>query len=87
MAFVILALLAVVVVVVRRLRRGEDPAACEIDKAGEHTTIDPETGAVTSVQAADLTMSAQQLEAIWTPARARSSFSVPNGHSVHLACV
>ncbi len=67
MALVILALLAVVVVVVRRLRRGEDPAACEIDKAGEHTTIDPQTGAVTSVQAADLTMSAQQLEAIWTP--------------------
>jgi hypothetical protein len=67
MALVVLAVLAVVVIVVRRVRRGEDPATAKIDKAGEHTTIDPETGAVTSVQAADLTMPADQLRAIWTP--------------------
>ncbi len=67
MALVILAVLAVAVVVVRRLRRGEDLATAEIDTAVEHTTIDPQTGAVTSVQAADLTMPAAQLEAIWTP--------------------
>jgi hypothetical protein len=67
MALVVLAVLAVVVFVARRLRRGEAPATAKIDRATEHTTIDRQTGAVTSVQAADLTMPVAQLEAIWTP--------------------
>ena len=33
----------------------------------EHTTADPETGAVRSVQGADLTFPADQLDDLWTP--------------------
>ena len=33
----------------------------------EHTTIDPDTGAVTSVQCADLILPQSELDAIWSP--------------------
>ncbi len=51
----------------RLLRGHQQVADAVIDHAGEHTTTDPDTGAVTSVQAADLTMPIAELEAIWTP--------------------
>lgn len=62
-----LAILAVAAAVARRLLRARPVAHAEIDPAGEHTTIDPGTGAVTSVQAANLTMPLAELETIWTP--------------------
>jgi hypothetical protein len=51
----------------RLLRGHQQVAHAVIDRAGEHTTTDPATGAVTSTQAADLTMPIGELEAIWTP--------------------
>jgi hypothetical protein len=63
---VLVALGAVVAAVVTRAwRRGI--ARSVIDYAGERTFTDPETGAVTSIQAADLTMPMSELEALWTP--------------------
>jgi hypothetical protein len=65
---VALVIAGIVGVAVWRLLRGHQQVAdAVIDHAGEHTTIDPDTGAVTSVQAADLTMAVAELEAIWTP--------------------
>jgi hypothetical protein len=51
-----------------RLLRGHQRVAhAVIDHGGERTTTDPQTGAVTSIQAADLTMPVAELDAIWSP--------------------
>jgi hypothetical protein len=65
--YVLLAVVAIALLVGRRALRSDPPARAEIDPSGERTTIDPDSGAVTSIQAADLTMPRAQLEAIWTP--------------------
>jgi hypothetical protein len=51
----------------RLLNRPEPVARTVLDDPDEHTTIDPETGAVRSIQAADLIMPAEALEQIWSP--------------------
>jgi hypothetical protein len=51
------------------LTRGSGPVIAEaaiVDKE-DHTTMDPETRAVRSTQAADLKLPAEALDAIWTP--------------------
>jgi hypothetical protein len=48
-------------------RRRKHVARTLIVSPPEHTRIDPQTGAVTSVQAADLVMPDEALEAIWSP--------------------
>lgn len=51
----------------RRRRRRERVARALIVSPPEHTRIDPETGAVTSIQSADLVMPDEALQAIWSP--------------------
>ena len=48
-------------------RRRKHVAETLIVSPPEHTRIDPETGAVTSIQSADLIMPTEALEAIWSP--------------------
>ena len=48
-------------------RRRKRVAEALIVSPPEHTRIDPQTGAVTSVQCADLVMPDEALEAIWSP--------------------
>ena len=48
-------------------RRKKQVAQALIVSPPEHTRIDPETGAVTSVQCADLVLPTEALEAIWSP--------------------
>ncbi len=48
-------------------RRRKAVAQALIVSPPEHTRIDPETGAVTSVQCADLVMPTEALDAIWSP--------------------
>ncbi|HEV3000259.1 MAG TPA: hypothetical protein VGW75_05910 [Solirubrobacteraceae bacterium] len=48
-------------------RRRRRVAQALIVSPPEHTRIDPQTGAVTSVQCADLVMPAEALDAIWSP--------------------
>jgi hypothetical protein len=67
LAALLIAAVVAIGAALRRFLRAAPVAQAEIDKAGERTTIDPQTGAVTSIQAADLTMPRAQLEAIWTP--------------------
>jgi hypothetical protein len=61
--------LAVLALAVFLATRGSGPIVAEarIASADDHTTMDPETGAVRSTQAADLVLPADALEAIWTP--------------------
>jgi hypothetical protein len=61
------AALAVLFALVRRVVSGPPVATAVIRDPEEHTTVDRATGAVRSVQAADLTMPVEALEAIWTP--------------------
>ena len=49
------------------VRRKKRVAQALIVSPPEHTRIDPETGAVTSVQSADLIMPDEALQAIWSP--------------------
>jgi hypothetical protein len=49
------------------VRRKKTIAQAVIVSPPEHTRIDPSTGAVTSVQCADLLMPEEALEAIWNP--------------------
>jgi hypothetical protein len=48
-------------------RRRKAVAQAMIVSPPEHTRIDPKTGAVTSVQCADLVLPEEALEAIWSP--------------------
>ena len=48
-------------------RRRKTVAQALIVSPPEHTQIDPQTGAVTSIQSADLVMPTEALEAIWSP--------------------
>lgn len=48
-------------------RARRHPRRAVIDRLSDATSVDPATGAVTSVQAADLTIEADALDAIWTP--------------------
>ncbi len=48
-------------------RRRKRVAQALIVSPPEHTRIDPESGAVTSIQCADLVMPKEALEAIWSP--------------------
>ncbi|HEX8084997.1 MAG TPA: hypothetical protein VF529_11965 [Solirubrobacteraceae bacterium] len=50
-----------------RARRRERVAQALIVSPPEHTRIDPHTGAVTSIQCADLVMPDEALQAIWSP--------------------
>ena len=50
-----------------RRRRRQRVAQALIVSPPEHTRIDPSTGAVTSIQSADLVMPDEALDAIWTP--------------------
>ena len=63
---VALALAAIVVVLALRRRRRRYVAAVRIVDPADSTTVDSE-GAVRSVQAAELTMPRETLDAIWTP--------------------
>jgi hypothetical protein len=59
---------ALVVALVRFFtRRRKTVAQALIVSPPEHTRIDPETGAVTSIQSADLVLPKEALEAIWSP--------------------
>lgn len=49
------------------LNRTRRIARTVIRDPDEHTTVDPETGAVTSIQGADLTLPEAALEELWTP--------------------
>jgi hypothetical protein len=62
------ALIALVVVNVVRVLRHPRVGKVVIADPERHTTMDPD-GAVRSVQAADLTLPAAELDAIWTPAQ------------------
>lgn len=62
------ALLTAVLVAARRRARRTWPARARIVSAEDHTTLDGD-GAVRSTQAADLTMPAQALEQLWSPAQ------------------
>lgn len=44
------------------------PKIAEVSELVDHTTEDPESGAMRSVQAADVTMPMAELEKLWTPA-------------------
>lgn len=57
---------AAALVVARRRARGRYVATAVIVDAEDHTTVD-DSGAVRSVQAADLTLPREALDAIWTP--------------------
>jgi len=64
----VLALLALPLALVRRLRRRSGhPAVAVIADPHDGSAVDPDTGAVRSVQAADLFMPPDALERIWTP--------------------
>jgi hypothetical protein len=58
-------------VLVRRVlglgHRGAGPARAKIESLRDATEVDPGTGAVRSVQAADVAIDADALEQIWTP--------------------
>ena len=49
------------------VRRRKTVAQALIVSPPEHTRIDPETGAVTSIQSADLVLPTESLDAIWSP--------------------
>src|SRR6202023_1357766 len=61
--------LALVVTALRRLgeRRGEPVTEAVIGEETSSTSLDDSTGAVRSVQTADLFLSADALEQIWSP--------------------
>ena len=61
------ALLAAFVGARKVLNRDKTIAQAVIRDPAEHTRTDPQTGAVTSIQAADLTMPEDVLEELWTP--------------------
>jgi hypothetical protein len=61
------ALAALAVAFLRLLTRKRPVAQALIVSPPEHTTMDPATGAVTSVQSADLIMPTEALDAIWSP--------------------
>jgi hypothetical protein len=63
----ILAVVIAALVALRRVLAGPPPAVPTIRTGDDHTTVDPETGAVTSIQSADLEMPVEELEQIWTP--------------------
>jgi len=67
LAALIAAFTAAAVAVRRRARRSW-PARARIVSDEDHTTLDA-AGAVRSTQAADLTLPAAELEALWTPAQ------------------
>lgn len=64
----LLALLTAAAVAVRRRARRAWPARARIVSEEDHTTLDGD-GAVRSTQAADLTLPAEELEQLWTPAQ------------------
>lgn len=47
---------------------GRKPKIAEVSELVDHTTEDPTSGAMRSVQAADVTMPQAELERLWTPA-------------------
>lgn len=47
---------------------GRKPKIAEVSELVNHTTEDPVSGAMRSVQAADVTMPTAELEGLWTPA-------------------
>lgn len=47
---------------------GRKPKIAEVSELVDHTTEDPVSGAMRSVQAADVTMPTAELERLWTPA-------------------
>lgn len=47
---------------------GRKPKIAEVSELMDHTTEDPESGAMRSAQAADVTMPLAELERLWTPA-------------------
>jgi hypothetical protein len=47
---------------------GRKPKIAEVSELVDHTTEDPVSGAMRSVQAADVTMPMAELEKLWTPA-------------------
>jgi hypothetical protein len=49
------------------LHRSKRLARAVVADPDDHTTMDPRTGAVRSVQAADLIMSEEELDKLWTP--------------------
>ena len=51
----------------RILNRPQSVARSVISDPEERTKVDPETGAVTSIQGADLTLPADELEKLWSP--------------------
>jgi hypothetical protein len=63
------AIIAAVVAVAALVRRVvfRPPATAILRDPEDHTVVDHETGAVTSIQAAEVTMPAETLEEIWTP--------------------
>lgn len=69
-AWVVAAVVAAVAAVVagaRRLLSTRPVARAVIRDPAEHTTVDLETGAVTSIQGADLTMPESALDELWRP--------------------
>jgi hypothetical protein len=67
-AAAVAALIAAVAGILRFFtRRAKRVADALIVSPPEHTTFDPESGAVTSIQSADLMMPKEALAAIWTP--------------------
>jgi hypothetical protein len=70
MNWIVAAIAALLAVVLGRLlvRRRRGPAPAAIENLDDATTVDPGTGAVRSVQAADVAIDADALAAIWTPA-------------------
>ena len=63
------AALAAIIAGARRLIAGRPIAQAVIRDPAEHTTVDKRTGAVTSIQGADLTMPEEALRDLWTPAQ------------------
>ena len=47
---------------------GRKPKIAEVSELVDQTTEDPVSGAMRSVQAADVTMPTAELEGLWTPA-------------------
>ena len=65
---IVAAVVALAAIVLRFLaRRRKRVAQALIVSPPEHTRIDPETGAVTSIQSANLIMPDEALDAIWSP--------------------
>ena len=50
-----------------RRRRGAVIPGAEIGKLRDETSVDPETGAVTSRQAADIVLPAEAIRSFWNP--------------------